>query len=144
MPKQRSAHRVRSNPSAPAGIVPLIVNAARGTLIAILVGALLLFAMTAAAYAQNDPDRLTAPIGYAVTSIVALLSGFLASHRSRRAVLLCGLLSAACLLAVFALLSLVPAGTPSQVAPLLSLALHGALIPLTTFGAYLGRRRGRH
>ncbi len=143
MPKQRNARRAHTEPNTPAGIVPLIVNAARGTLIAVLVGVLLLLLATAVAYAQDDPDRLTAPIGYAVTVIVALLAGFLASRRSRRAVLLCGLFSAACLLALFALLALIPVGIPSQATPLLSLALHAALIPLSALGAYLGRRRTR-
>lgn len=143
MPNKHKPHPTRTEQSAPGGIVPLMLNAVRGTLIACLAGALLLLAVTGLAYAQDDPDKLTAPLGYAVSAVIALLAGFLASRRSRRAVLLCGLFSAACLLLIFTALTLIPVHDPSPVTPTVSLALHAALLPLAVAGAYLGRRRQR-
>ncbi|MBQ8397637.1 MAG: TIGR04086 family membrane protein [Clostridia bacterium] len=143
MPNKHKPHPARTEQTAPGGIVPLMLGAVRGTLIACLVGALLLLAVTAIAYAQDDPDQLTATFGYAVAALVALTAGFLASRRNRRAVLLCGLFSAACLLLIFAALTLIPVHDPSPATPAVSLALHAALLPLAVAGAYLGRRRQR-
>ena len=145
MSKKKKHRSLQSrDTSATPGFSAALRNAACGVLIACAVGALLLLVVTAAAYAQDDPDSLTMPLGYAVAAVVALTAGAITARRNGRAVLLCGLLSAAILLLVFTVLSLFPhaqAREPMSVG--VSLALHAALLPLSCLGAYLGRRRGR-
>lgn len=142
MPNKHKPRPARENPTA-GGILPILIAAARGTLIACLVGALLLLAVTAVAYAQDDPDKLTAPFGYAAAALIALLAGLLTSRKCGRAVLLCGIFSTVCLLLVFAVLGMIPVHDPSPATPTVSLALHAALLPMSVAGAYLGRRKHR-
>ena len=141
--RKPNKHQSSREQAAQGGILPMMINAVRGTLVACMAGAVLLLIAAAIAYAQDDPDRLTAPLGYTAAAITALLAGFLASRWNRRAVLLCGLFSAACLLLIFFVLSLIPLQGTTSASPALSLALHAAMLPLTSAGAYLGRRRAR-
>ncbi|MBQ3125996.1 MAG: TIGR04086 family membrane protein [Clostridia bacterium] len=143
MQRKKTPRTGRSDPAAPAGLLPLVCNALRGTLIALPIGLLLLFAAAAIALGQDDPGRLVLPLGYAVSALTALIAGFLTSRRCRRAVLLCGIFSAACLVLFMVVLSLFPVSDPSPSSPMLSLSLRAALILPALAGAYLGRRRSR-
>lgn len=134
----------RENEPGQSGIAGALICAGRAALIACAVGAVLLFVLTAVAYAQDDPDAMVRPLGYAIAAIVALTAGAVTSHQNGRQVLLCGLLAAAALLLIFAALSFLPMFADREpMATGLSLGLHAALLPLSIAGAYLGRRRGR-
>lgn len=146
--KHKSASRRpqnrRENEPDRSGIAGALICAGRASLIACAVGAALLFALTAVAYAQDDPDTLVRPLGYAIAAVIALIAGAITSHQNGRQVLLCGLLAAAALLIIFAALSFLPLFSGREpVTAGVSLALHAALLPLSLVGAYLGRRRGR-
>jgi len=148
MSKKKHASAARRLPASadPAGgFVRAMISAGQGTLWACLIGVVLLFAAAALAGAQEDPQRLVRPLGYAVSGVVAMLAGGIAVRRNGRAALLCGVLTSACVLLLFFILSLIPAPAGSESLPVwLSLLLHSAVPPLSVCGAFLGRKRGKH
>ncbi len=142
-PEGRSVPR-REDASPAAGFFAALRASFFGTLAACLIFVTLILLGTAVAYAQDDPDRWTAPIGYAAAAVTALASGAVASHRNGRAVLLCGLLAASFLLLIFSVLSLFSVFSDlGNNSVGLSLGLHASLILFAVGGAYIGRRRGR-
>lgn len=136
MPKRS---RSRTEPVR-EGIAPLVLAALVACGVALVVGAVLLFAAAAVAVGREDPDALVAPLGYGVAAVASLLAGFLTAHRAGRAPLVCGLIAAALLGLVTALCGLLLPGE-CETAPTVILALHAAMAALTVGGAYLGRRR---
>ena len=75
--------------------------------VTVLLGALLLFGLTALLLRTADPARYHTAVGLAALYLIAALGGMLANRLyGRRAPLLCGLFEGICLMLVFSLPSL--------------------------------------
>ena len=143
MHPKKTSRTGRGEAAAPAGLLPLVLNALCGTLIAYVIGFLLLMAVSAIALGQDDPGLLARPLGYAVSSLTALIAGLLTSRRCRRAILPCGLISAAWLALFMTVSALFKLSDLSPTPPMLSILLRIALVIPALVGAYLGHRRTR-
>lgn len=124
--------------------------ALRGALFALPVSALLglIFLLIAAgvAHALPDPDGLITPLGLSALGLTVLCGGLIASRRTRRAPLLCGLLFGG--LAVVALFagSLIFSDASRQTLSLglssgARAGLYAALVAVSTLGAWIGRSK---
>ncbi len=142
--KKKNRAAQRGNQNAALGFDHLFLSAIRAVLAAAAMGALLLLGVTAIAFAQDDPEPLVRPLGYAASVLTVLTAGFLTVRFHGRRCLLCGLFSAALLLLIFAALSLIPAFSTTAALPIaLSIGMHAAVVLFSVLGAYLGLRRRR-
>lgn len=142
--KKTFSRRAEGRAQGAGGFSALLFCACRAALIAVAVGVLLFFAATAIAFAQEDPNALVMPLGYAAAALTVCFAGFLAARFTGRRVLLSGLLTAACLLFLYTLLSFLPQLAARVPMPIgISLGLHAVVVPVALLGAYLGRPRLR-
>lgn len=111
-----------------------------------IIGMILLLIATAVAYANPDPDLLTAPLGLGALGLTACLGGLVAARREPSRPLLSGLLLGLLLALVLVILALLfgdeaRAQLTTGFPPAVLWGLHGAVVLSALLGAKLGSRR---
>lgn len=134
--KQSLTEGIKSK--APRGVLS---SSLRGLSVALLVGFCLLMVASVAIYSLADPNRYVSSASLSVLLISALFGGFAATRINGGSALLCGLLTAALLLAVTFLLSLPLSTSLSADRPIsLSVGLRGIAIGASVLGALIGAK----
>ena len=136
----------KEDASVEAGFARVLSSALFALPVTAVVGLILLLIVTAVAYADPDPDRLTAPLSLAALGLTALLGGLVAARRGQGRSLLCGL-TLGLLLTLLLLGSSLFFGEEQRnqltlgfPAPAIWL-LRGGVILLSALGGKLGGRR---
>lgn len=81
------------------------VSVFTGTVIALVVGILLLLAACLIGLSLDDPDKLTAPLALGSLFVTALLAGYLSARGHKKNGLLCGAVSGILLTGIMVLLA---------------------------------------
>ena len=137
-------------PASNGGAITLVHAGLRGALVALIVLHLLTIAAAAIAYANPDPDALTAPLSLCVLALAPITGGAVAyrigRRRGVRSRLLCGLVTGAILLiCLFALSLCLPDSLSGQWPRAVSWGLRAGMLIFCILGAamaaYAPRKR---
>ena len=137
-------------PTSPGDAVSLLRAGLRGALVALIALVLLTIAAAAIAYANPDPDALTAPLSLCVLALAPMAGGATAFRSGRRrgvrSRLLCGLVTGAILLiCLFALSLCLPDSLSGQWPRAVSWGLRAGMLIFCILGAamaaYAPRKR---
>lgn len=122
--------------SAPRGILS---SSLRGLAAALVLGLVLLIAISAIVYSTDDPTRFVMPAALTVLYISSFFGGLIAAKINRGSALLCGGLTSLMLLSLLFVASLCV--SPSLSADFgipMSLGLRGIAMAVSLIGAFLG------
>ena len=122
--------------SVPRGILS---SSLRGLAAALILGLVLLIAISAIVYTTDDPTRFVIPAAFTVLYISFFGGGLIAARSNRGSALLCGGLTSLMLLALLFVASLFV--SPSLSADFgipMSLGLRGIAMVVSLIGAFLG------
>ena len=122
--------------SAPRGILS---SSLRGLAAALVLGLVLLIAISAIVYSTDDPTRFVMPAALTVLYICSFFGGLIAAKINRGSALLCGGLTSLMLLSLLFVASLCV--SPSLSADFgipMSLGLRGIAMAVSLIGAFLG------
>lgn len=123
----------------------MIVPALKGFAVSVIAAAVLLFAFTAIAYKVQDPDSLTAPLGYAALYISAAVAGAVAARitgDTGTSAVLSAAVAGVMLLVLLILMAFLPAETQAgSVSPLVTVLMYAAVPAVAALGGLLFRRR---
>lgn len=144
----RHALPAEDGQAAEGGFAAAFMAALFALPVAVIIGLVLLLIVTAVAYADPDPDRLTTPLSLGALGLTALLDGLVAARRGRGQPLLGGLLSGLLLALLLLGLSLffgdeARAQLTLGASALVRWGLHGGVVALSLLGAKLGSRRAK-
>ncbi len=142
----RRALPVEDEQASEGGFASAFMAALFALPVAAIIGLVLLLIVTAVAYANPDPDRLTTPLSLCALGLTALLGGLVAARRGRGQPLLGGLLSGLLIALLLLGLSLffgdeARAQLTLGVSSPIRWGLHGGVVALSLLGAKLGSRR---
>ena len=140
--KRHSTHR--SKKSAPESTSPASFarHIGKSLFLCVAFAAVLSLVSSLAAYFSPDPDRLTQPLGIAVSALTAFFGGVIAIRIHGRSALLCGLCNGSALMLLMILTSLFFRTYASAYSSLVSALLHVGFLLLSVAGAFVGMRKG--
>lgn len=125
----------------------LLICGVKGLAAGVIAAAALLFIFTAVAYGTEDPDSLTAPLGYAALYLSALIAGGAASRISRETgagAALAGGSAGVMLLFLVIVMTLIPAEAPaSAVSPLSAVFMYATVPAAAALGGLVVRHKRR-
>jgi putative membrane protein (TIGR04086 family) len=142
MKNTSSSHKAQKNPHISrerSRIGGLTVSVATGTGVGLICFLLLILIFSGLCLALENPHSLTFALSLAAIYLSALASGFVSIRKNhKRDALLCGALTGLTfMLALCALLLLIPTSTES--APSSSFVLRLLVLPFSVLGSFLGR-----
>lgn len=116
----------------------------RSYLITLALGAGLLLIASLAVSFHPDPDSLIRPLAYLSLALTGLLGGYLSGRIHGKAPLTAGGVNGLLLLLLMLPVSFGFRSMTAGYSPLLSLALHGAVLLLSALGAIAGCHKPQH
>lgn len=133
--------RTRDTSDAPL-LADVLKSGATGLAAFVISGAILLFAMTAIAYANSNPDILIPPLSLVALLPSAFVGGFVCTKRVKEAPLLCGIVTGGMITFLIILLALILRGLPSSGFEFWqSAALHSASVVFSVLGSFAGNAK---
>ncbi|MBQ8408967.1 MAG: TIGR04086 family membrane protein [Clostridia bacterium] len=145
VPAHSASLVARSREKEDASLLSTVMSSAlTGTLTALALGAILLFIMTAVAYANTDPAILLSPLSLAALLPSMFAGGFVCAKKVKEAPLLCGIVCGGMITVISILLSVILRGLPSSGYEFWQTALlHAIAILFTVLGAFAGNIQRR-
>lgn len=113
----------------------------RSYLLTLALGAGLILIASLAVSFHPDPDSLIRPLAYLSLALTTLMGGYLSGRIHGKAPLTAGGVNGLLLLLLMLPVSFGFRSMSAGYSPLLSLALHGAVLPLSALGAIAGCRK---
>ncbi len=136
-------HKQRAYPSKEESTTALSFakTLLKSTGLSLLLGLLLMMALSLAIYFAPDPMILIRPAGLAASGMTALFAGMHLQKKLHGGILPDGMIAGLALMAPMLLLSIVFSAFSSNDTPLMAGLLHASLPLLSVLGAYWGERQ---
>lgn len=122
----------------------IFIPALKGLAVAVIAAAVLLFGFTAVAYAMEDPDSFTAPLGYLAMYLSAAVAGGVASRLSGDTgggAVLSAAAAGVMMLLVLILMSFLPAESAGEVSPLVTVLMYAAVPAVAALAGLIFRQK---
>lgn len=148
--KRRSEKSGANTSGEGAGFGNVLRSSLKGLAVATIAAVILLFVVSAIAYAGSDPDSVTMPLALAALYISSATAGFAAVKFNGSSALLCGVLSGLLLMILFIGISLfLNDSLSSEFSFPAALGLRAAMIIMSVLGGFIAlhrpsKRKHRH
>ncbi len=121
----------------------ILIPALKGLAVAVIAAAVFLFGFTAVAYAMEDPDSFTAPLGYLALYLSAAVAGGVSSRLSGDTgggAVLSAATAGAMMLLVLVLMAFLPAES-GNMSPLITILMYAAIPAVAALTGLIFRQK---
>ena len=128
-----------------SAVTDIVIPALKGLAVAVIVAAILLFALSAIAYGMDDPDSAAGILGYVALYVSSAVAGAVASRINGDTgglAVAAGGASGAMLLGILLFMSFLPAETSAEhISPLITVLMYGAVPAAAALSGLIFKRK---